>query len=172
MILPANRNDWFNKAIGILAIQLKAKAEKTAITLDEYIASLRAAGMLDSEIRSNLLTDLNTGGRIFGEFLRGMGIDVSGRLGELTRSATFAGFGFKPDEEVVWVTVSLTKEGGNACPDCIPRHQEVDTFQDWIFRGLPKSGWSVCRTNCKCILMQTSHVQGENLINPIFVGKN
>jgi len=152
-----------NKTIAVLSISLQAKAKKTAITLEEYINLLRASGMADSEIRKNLLADLNEGGRIFGEFYRGLGIDITGQMGVLSRSATALRFGFQPKQECVWVSVSI-QEGDKACPDCEPRHGEVDTYESWTLRGLPKSGFSVCRTNCKCVLMKTGDVEGEETL--------
>lgn len=158
--------------IGSLEINLRAKAQRTAITLEEYIAVLRNSGVADSEIRKGLQDDLNSGGRIFGEFFNALGVDITGRMGEVKRQASNLRFGFKQNEEIVWIAVSLMKEDGKACPDCTPRHKEVDTYQNWILRGLPKTGWSVCRTNCKCVLMKVGDVEGEETLNnPVLVGK-
>lgn len=157
--------------LGALSINIKAKAAKTAITLQEYVQTLRASGVADDVIRKSLDDDLTNGGRIFGEFFRGISMDVSGRVGELTRKTSMLRFGFAPDEKLSWVAVSMT-EGDKACPDCEPRHKEVDTFQNWTLRGLPKTGWSVCRSNCKCILLRVDDVANEqSLNNPLKIGK-
>lgn len=39
------------------------------------------------------------------------------------------------------------------CPDCLPRHGQVDTASNWRNRGMPRSGWSVCRGYCRCQLV-------------------
>ena len=39
------------------------------------------------------------------------------------------------------------------CDDCIERSGEVDTFANWEARGLPGTGWSVCRGACYCVLV-------------------
>ena len=160
----------FNNVIATLSLNFKAKAERTAITLEEYVQTLRAGGVADKVIRQNLVNDLNNNGRIFGEFFNGIGNDLTGRLGELSRAASDLKFGFKATDEVTWVAVSVQK-GDKVCPDCEPRHGEVDTYGNWVLRGLPKTGWSVCRTNCKCILMKKSDVDGnKSLTSPIRVG--
>lgn len=157
--------------IGALQINIRAKAVKTALTLQEYVDALRARGVADSVIRQNLDDDLTNGGRIFGEFFRGISMDVTGRMGELTRGVSGIKFGFQPDDNLTWVAVSIT-DGDKACPDCTPRHGEVDTYQNWVLRGLPKTGWSVCRTHCKCVLLRESDVIGEeSLKNPVTITK-
>lgn len=157
--------------IGALQINIRAKAAKTALTLSEYVESLRARGIADSVIRSNLDDDLTNGGRIFGEFFRGISMDITGRMGEITRGASSIRMGFQPNDNLTWVAISMT-EGDKACPDCTPRHGEVDTYQNWMLRGLPKTGWSVCRTHCKCVLMRENDVTGEeSLKEPINIKK-
>jgi hypothetical protein len=47
-----------------------------------------------------------------------------------------------------WVTVKDNK----VCPDCTPRHGQVKSMKDWRLIGLPRSGWSVCRSRCRCVL--------------------
>ncbi|OQA56541.1 MAG: hypothetical protein BWY42_00960 [Candidatus Omnitrophica bacterium ADurb.Bin277] len=157
--------------IGTLTINIRAKAAKTALTLKEYVDTLRASGIADSVIRQNLDDDLTNGGRIFGEFFRGISMDVTGRIGELTRGSAAIRDGVQPDDNMTWVAVSMT-EGDKACPDCTPRHGEVDTYQNWVLRGLPKTGWSVCRAHCKCILLRESDVNGEeSLKEPVRITK-
>lgn len=162
---------YADNVIGALMVNIKAKAAKTAITLQEYVQALRASGVADSVIRKNLDDDLTNGGRIFGEFFNGLGMDIKGRMGELTRGASGIRSGFTESDMLTWVSVSMT-DGDKACPDCEPRHGEVDTYQNWILRGLPKTGWSVCRTHCKCILLKENDVSGdESLNNPIKITK-
>lgn len=155
-----------------LEINLNAKAGRAALTLEEYIQSLRARGISEDEIYGRLQEDLQNDGRIFGEFFRALGIDIPGRMSELSKEASNAAFGFGKKDKVTWIAVSVITAGGHACPDCAPRHQEVDTYQNWVIRGLPGTGWSVCRTNCKCRLLSPDDIKGfESLKNPILVNK-
>jgi hypothetical protein len=41
-------------------------------------------------------------------------------------------------------------EGINTCPDCIVRHGWVASLDEIEAAGLPRSGFSVCDSNCKC----------------------
>ena len=43
-------------------------------------------------------------------------------------------------------------ESGNPCPDCSSRNGQRMTLPEWQAAGLPRSGFSVCGTNCKCTL--------------------
>ena len=47
-----------------------------------------------------------------------------------------------------WITVS-----GDPCPQCLSRQGQVLTLRGWQEAGFPKSGFSVCDDNCKCILV-------------------
>lgn len=52
------------------------------------------------------------------------------------------------DAPNVWVA-ALVK----TCPDCLSRHGQIDTAANWRRRGMPRSGWSVCRERCRCQLI-------------------
>ena len=41
----------------------------------------------------------------------------------------------------------------NPCSDCKKRAGEVDTWDNWESRGMPSSGWSICKEYCYCQLM-------------------
>jgi len=43
-------------------------------------------------------------------------------------------------------------ESANPCPDCSSRNGQRLTLPEWQAAGLPRSGFSVCGTNCKCTL--------------------
>lgn len=159
------RDDFFNRESArvseALEISLVAQASRTAITLEEFIRVQRLAGLSSAQIETILFDDLLNSGRIFGEFKRALGINTSGKMNELANIAEFAEITDGESEtELRW----LTTEGDHVCPDCEPRHGEVDTFANWMVRGLPKSGWSVCRHYCQCTL---APADGTELINKV-----
>lgn len=43
-------------------------------------------------------------------------------------------------------------ESAKPCPDCSGRNGETRTLAEWQAAGLPRSGFSVCGRNCKCII--------------------
>ena len=148
--------DEAEKVFFPLEIALKAQAVRTAVTLEEFIQIQRAAGIADEIIEQALLNDLNTGGRIFGEFINSLNLNVSGRMNELANKAAKIEFGRNPKKKKVWIAALV-----NTCPDCLPRHNQVDTEENWEIRGEPASGWSVCRSNCQCQLLDIEDVEGR-----------
>lgn len=146
--------------VDALAINLTSLSSRTAITLEEYIASQIANGVAEAELEAALLTDLTEGGRIFGEFNRQFGLSVKGQMGNITNRIAEEAFG---SDKYAWIAVLI-----NTCKDCLPRHGQVDTAEGWERRGKPRTGWSICRTNCQCMLIPETAVAGQvNLKNPI-----
>ena len=43
-------------------------------------------------------------------------------------------------------------ESAKPCPDCSSRNGQVRSLAEWQAFGLPRSGFSVCNRNCKCII--------------------
>ncbi len=48
---------------------------------------------------------------------------------------------------------------GESCDDCLRRHGKRATFAQWSAWGLPGSGFSACRANCRCQLHGAGGVQ-------------
>lgn len=150
--MKAKADDIFQS----LQINIQASANRTAVTLREFIESQKAAGVSDQMLERVLLEDLNTGGRIFGEFNRGLGLNIQGRLGQLSNEATKVEWGVDSETEMTWIAALV-----NTCPDCLSRHGDSDTLANWELRGEPRSGWSVCRMNCQCQLIESSDAKGR-----------
>ncbi len=116
-----------------------------ATRLEREIAILRATGTTESSILDILQRDYNTRGRIFGELRnsvkRGvvLGIMQSSRLGQASVYGDSV-------EKFRWINV----EGHKICEDCLGRAGGVDTWEGWMSRGMPGSGWSLCGGNCYC----------------------
>lgn len=155
--------DKTGKVLQALSINLRTKAARSALTLSEFIETQLASGVSQESLETILLQDLNEGGRIFGEFFNSIGADIKGRLGEVANVTAKVEFGTDPQKKKVWIAALV-----NTCPDCLPRHGQVDTEENWELRGEPRTGWSICRTNCQCQLLDAEDVEGrEELKNPI-----
>lgn len=141
------------EVVSILSIHLQAKAQKTAITLEEFIRTLQARGVENQEIKTALFRDIVEGGRIFGEFFNGLNADVRGALNQMTHSAKLGRIAPSPNQLMVWEV-----DSENPCPDCQRRNGMIDTFENWQVRGLPGTGWSVCRENCLCNLIKAEKI--------------
>jgi hypothetical protein len=138
-------NELENRELESLYIQLSASVQRTAITLEEYIQLQVLNGVGIPEIKQALLNDLTTGGRIFGEFRNSIKSSAVGTLNRMRDAATFAEIGVT--EKYRWIAVLI-----NTCPDCIKRHGKVKTWEQWEEVGLPRTGATVCRQHCKCML--------------------
>lgn len=149
----------------ILSNELSNIAAQTTLDLQGLVASMRTSGMSDSAIRATLMSDLTSGGRLFGNYRNGVKNTVKsgvGRAGNIASEGRFFSAGVN---EFQWVAVS-----SKPCPDCERRHGETGTMEYWRTAGKPRSGFSVCQSNCQCQLLPVGYT-GENLDKPLVKGK-
>jgi hypothetical protein len=145
-----------SKEVATLDIVLEAKVARSVITLREYIMLREAQGATLEAIRTDLLTDLETGGRIFGEFRNALRPTFAGSVARFRDVGTLAETGIAKDYR--WVAVLV-----NTCPDCLDRHNQEKSWAEWEEEGLPRSGATVCGQNCKCVLLPTE----ATIISPV-----
>ena len=62
-------------------------------------------------------------------------------------------------QEFKWVTVS-----SRACPQCAERAGRTESYEYWQTIGLPRSGFSVCRGNCRCHLEPMDYKGKDTII--------
>ena len=129
--------------------------------LTSRINSMRLSGMAASEVRKVLIADLISGGRIFGQLRNGVKRISKNAIEEAGNVAAQKAFEAKGLKQYKWITV-----GKNICPDCKPRHGETGELEYFKAIGLPKSEFSVCGTNCNCMLVPIEY-KGEELSKPI-----
>ena len=129
--------------------------------LTSRINSMRLSGMAVSEVRKVLIADLIAGGRIFGQLRNGVKRISKNAIEEAGNIAAIKAFEQAGLKEYEWITV-----GKNICPDCRPRHGMEGDLGYFRSIGLPKSEFSVCGTNCNCMLVPVQYV-GEDLEAPI-----
>ena len=125
------------------------------------VGSMQSSGMSQKEIRSILLADLVTGGRLFGQLRNGVKRISKNAIEEAGNLAAQKIYMQKDIKQFKWITV-----GKNICPDCETRHGETGDISYFSTIGLPKSGFSVCEHNCNCQLVPLEY-KGENLEKPI-----
>ncbi len=154
-------NDLEERELKVLEIALFTAAEVTSLRLEEYIQTRLLQGATASVLEKELLTDLKEGGRLFGEFRNAVKATAHGNMRKIADIGTYAYEGIS-GQMLRWVTVQDNK----VCPDCLPRHGNEKTLELWEVEGLPRSGWSVCRNHCRCVLVNT---QGQDL--PVVIRK-
>ena len=149
----------------ILSNELSNVAAQTTLDLQGLIASMRTSGMSDSAIKATLMSDLTSGGRLFGNYRNGVKNTVKSGIGRAGNIASEGRFFSAGVNEFQWVTAS-----SKPCPDCERRHGETGTMEYWRTAGKPRSGFSVCQSSCQCQLLPVGY-NGENLEKPLVRGK-
>lgn len=139
-------DEGITRELATLDITLSAKIARTAITIEEYINVRRAQGATLAVIRADLLTDLESGGRVFGEFTNAMKPTFAGSTHRFRDAGALAEMGVS--NKYRWVAVLV-----NTCPDCMDRHNKIKQWAGWEDDGLPRTGATVCKENCKCVLI-------------------
>lgn len=145
-------NEFIDRQIKAMEIFLVSKASKTALTLDEYIQTRILLGASEENIIADLEKDLAEGGRIFGEFRNAIKATSNGIINRSRDSAIYSEIGV--DTPYRWVAVLV-----NTCPDCLERHNQVKTWDEWEAEGLPRTGATVCKENCKCVLLPAQNTK-------------
>ena len=110
--------------------------------LRQEIRRLNGSGISEQSIIGTLNEDLRGNGRIFGEFKNSIKRGLVGGINQAFRRTGEVG------EKLRWIAVS-----SNLCSDCASRAGDVDTWDGWMSRGMPGSGWSICKEFCYCQLV-------------------
>lgn len=139
-------DELIDKELEVLEIHLTAKAERTAISIEEYYKSRIAQGVTPGNIEAELIDDLENGGKMFNEFRNSVKATAHGNMMRISDAAITAENGV--DVQYRWVAVFV-----NTCPDCIDLHGTVMSWDDWEAEGMPRSGNTVCGDNCQCMLL-------------------
>lgn len=138
--------EGINRELNTLNIILATRLGRTALTLEEYIQIRQIQGATLEVIRADLLKDLKEGGRIFGEFKNALRPTFAGSVNRFRDIGALAEMGIS--NKYRWVAVLI-----NTCPDCLDRHNQVKDWVEWEIEGLPRTGATVCKENCKCVLL-------------------
>tara|TARA_R100001082_G_C4365876_1_gene161914 strand:- start:2474 stop:4024 length:1551 start_codon:yes stop_codon:yes gene_type:complete len=136
-----------------IAEQLSTIAGETTMTLQELVSTMKASGMDNGAIKNVLLNDLKTGGRIFGNYRNQIKNTVKTGVGISAGNSSRATFTKAGIKQFRWQSVGDTK----VCADCEPRQGQVDSLEFWQTVGLPQSGFSICRYNCRCQLIPANY---------------
>jgi hypothetical protein len=146
----------------IIGNQLSKGAAETTLTIEELITNMSASGMDSASIKNVLLNDLNTGGRLFGSYRNQVKNTVKNGMGMAANEASRTTFEEAGIKEFTWISVG----DKSVCIDCEERHGETDVMEYFKTVGLPRSGFSICQSNCRCQVLPASY-KGENLDKPL-----
>lgn len=157
-------DEFMDREAETLEIMLATSVSRTALSIDEYIQVRQAQGASLESIQNDLLNDLTTRGRIFGELRNSLKATINGSINRLRDNAMFSELGID-ETKYRWVAVLV-----NTCPDCLDRHGIVAEFNVWQADGLPRTNQTVCKQFCKCVLIPADVTDLEN-VQPIMRGK-
>ena len=143
--MPKKRNELDEKDRRLL-IEIAAGMSYDTRIFDQRfrqeINRLTRSGLDEQSITRVLEQDFNANGRIFGELRNSIKRGVVGGINQAFRSTG------KMGEKLRWVAISK-----NICDDCRSVAGEIDTWENWEARGMPGSGWSICKEYCYCQLI-------------------
>ena len=126
--------------------------------LELIIQTMTSAGAGADAIRTYLLYDLENGGRVFGSLASGIANGTTTGVTSSSQIAQMLAYEEAGVQEYKWVTISK-----NPCFQCSERAGRVEEIAVWELIGLPRSGFSICRGNCKCHL-EPSAYDGDTTI--------
>ena len=135
-------DDQDRRLLSAVAIGLAFDVRIFTERLGQEVARLTRSGLDEQSIIGIINADYATSGRIFGELKNSIKRGVTGGINQAFRRAGDMGGSLR------WIAVSK-----NICSDCKSRAGQVDTRDSWIARGMPGSGWSICREYCYCQLL-------------------
>lgn len=146
--LTATKERFFNFETEAeeMVIRLSVQAESLGRYLDGEIKQMFLRGMSEDEIVATLTRDLADNGRLTSPLRQGFKSTVNTAIEDIAQGAVFE----KYPETAQWEWIVTSS---NPCRDCLPRHGETATYDEWRELGLPRSGFSVCRENCQCVLL-------------------
>jgi hypothetical protein len=140
----------------ILTAQMEQTIRVFAGEVLTRLETMAASGMSRPAALAVIEADKVALGRTFGAYKNGMKNLVLNAIRGAVNEGMFDVYNTAGIELFRWVTVS-----GNPCPQCDGRQGDVLTMAGWIAAGLPKSGFSVCMDNCKCVLLPEGFESSE-----------
>ena len=143
------------REIETLEIFLWGPSMRGAVSIEEFVRASKAQGVSDAVIKADLLTDLNEGGRIFGEFRNAIRATGEGSVNRFRDLPVYSEFG-TGQQMYRWVAVL-----SNTCPTCEDLHGNVMTWEEWETNGVPRARKTECKQHCRCVLLPAESTEME-----------
>lgn len=134
------------------ALIMDLEGETLGQTIRKEILKLKARGMSDENVITFFQNDFLNEGRLFGQIKNAFKSTVNSGIDNIVQAPLYT----SRDPAFSWITTS-----GNPCDDCSPRHGKIKSYPDWVEAGLPRSGFSICRDNCMCVLVPENSVPAD-----------
>jgi len=113
------------------------------------VRRLLAGGMSERAIVEQLTLEIAARGGASGKYMNAVNSSAQSYIFRVADRAMQDAFEARDiQNNMRWVTFFA-----RSCPDCISRHGRVQSYTDWQSEGLPRSGATVCRSHCHCVLV-------------------
>lgn len=151
------------EVILLLALLLSYDLRIFALRIEGLVTGLRQQGVRDERILEILTTDLRGNGRIFGELRNSIRRGIYYGITQLSQMGQAGVYGDSVSGEALYTWVNV-EDGHKICDDCLNRAGAQDTWNNWIARGMPATGWSICGSACLCILDPVGNLDSTEVI--------
>jgi len=137
---------------------LEMACDSYIIDTEALLMEMISAGTAKEKVKEKIAENIKTVGRETGKYFNAVS-DTSESYLFRTADKTMKE-AFEIDTQVIedsktlwkWVTFHV-----NSCPDCIERHGQIKSYAEWEAEGLPRTGMTVCRSHCHCVLVPTDY---------------
>ena len=132
-----------------LVLNLDSLTEVYVLELKSVARNLLLGGLSETEVTRQLEENIRATGRETGAYFNAISSDVKSAIFQIADQAAQDAFAFENlQDRQRWITFF-----GKSCPDCRARHNLVKSYDEWLSEGLPRSGATVCRQHCHCVLL-------------------
>lgn len=139
--------------LSLLQSNLTASASIFKTKVGALVKGLKAREVSTEQIINVLLDDFDNDGAMFGGLKRAWTNDAKSSIGNIDIDVTVDEWENRTEgQKYTWISALK-----NTCGDCLPMHGTSDTYANFRSNpGLPRTGWSVCGSSCKCLLVPSS----------------
>jgi hypothetical protein len=137
----------------ILAANVDTASEIYTLDQTQFLESLIRNGVTQANAKAEIESNIKNVGRETGKYFNAVSGAGQSYLFDVADDAMR--FAFQQENlrgEWRWVTFFT-----RSCPDCIERHNMTGTYRFFEGIGLPRSGRTVCRVHCHCVLVPDSY---------------
>lgn len=149
------RKALIDKELETLELLLWGDSMRGAVSIQEFVNASLAQGVSRETIKAALTEDLNTGGRIFGEFRKAIRATGNGSINRFRDVTLYEELG-TDKQKYRWVAILV-----NTCIDCEERHGKIKSWENWEEIGLPRAEQTVCKQWCRCVLLPAESTELE-----------
>ena len=136
-------------------LKLNAATQQYSISLKQLMSEMLLHKMSNKQVQKQIEEEIEAGKRETGTYFNALIASQQSYLFDVADNAAqevFAQKNLQKIEKWRWVAFFT-----RTCPDCIERHGQVKTYAQWERSGLPRSGQTVCRSHCHCVLLPASY---------------